>query len=172
MSLFRRVSNLFSRNSMAREIEAELASHIEMRTESNIAAGMSPEKARREAFVQFGNPAVTKERVAGMDAALILESIASDFRFAYRQLIKNPGFAFTAILVLALGMGATVGIFAFVDASLIKPLPYLNPTRLVSLYEAMPTCPRCKSLTLTFLTGRRAASLSILWKPGDSAIIS
>src|SRR4030088_3183113 len=114
-----------------------------MRTEDNIAAGMSPEKARREARLQFGNPTATRERVTGMDAALMLESIVMDLRFACRQLIKNPGFALTAILVLALGRGARVAIFAFVDAPLIKPLPYLNPTSLMSLYETMQTCPRC-----------------------------
>src|SRR5258705_9904563 len=102
MSLFRRISNLFSRTTMAREIDAELTSHIEMRTEDNIAAGMSPEKARREARLQFGNPTATRERVTGMDAALMLESIVMDLRFACRQLLKNPGFALTAILVLAL----------------------------------------------------------------------
>jgi hypothetical protein len=105
MSLFRRVSSLFSRNTMADEIDAELRSHIEMRTEDNIAIGMSPEEARREASIQFGNPTATKERVTGIDSALMLESIVLDFRFAGRQLLKNPGFALTAILVLALGVG-------------------------------------------------------------------
>jgi macrolide transport system ATP-binding/permease protein len=155
MSLFRRVSNLFSRNAMADEIDAELESHIEMRTEDNIAAGMSPEEARREAHIRFGNHTSTKERVTGMDSALVLESIVLDFRFAGRQLLKNPGFALTAILVLALGVGATVAIFAFVDAALIKPLPYEDPTGLVSLYESMATCPRCNISYLDYLDWKR-----------------
>ena len=155
MSLFRRVSNLFSRNTMADDIDAELRSHIEMRTEDNIAAGMSPEEARREACIRFGNPITTKERVTGIDSALMLESIVLDFRFAGRQLIKNPGFALTAMLVLALGVGATVAIFAFVDAALIKPLPYESPTRLVSLYESMATCPRCNVSYLDYLDWKK-----------------
>jgi hypothetical protein len=57
-----------------------------------------------------------------------------DLRFALRQLRKNPGFAITAILILTLGIAASVAIFSFVDAALIKPLPYQNPTRL-----AMPS---------------------------------
>jgi macrolide transport system ATP-binding/permease protein len=155
MSLFRRVSNLFSRNTMADEIDAEFRSHIEMRTEDNIAGGMSPEEARREASIQFGNPTATRERVTGIDTTLMLESILLDFRFADRQLRKNPGFALTAILVLALGVGATVTIFAFVDSALIKPLPYENPTRLVSLYESMATCPRCNVSYLDYLDWKK-----------------
>jgi predicted permease len=140
---------------MADQIDAEFRFHIEMRTEDNIAAGMSPEEARREACIQFGNPIATKERVAGIDSALMLESIVLDFRFAGRQLLKNPGFALTAILVLAFGMGATVAIFAFVDAALIKPLPYESPTQLVSLYESMATCPRCNVSYLDYLDWKK-----------------
>jgi macrolide transport system ATP-binding/permease protein len=66
-----------------------------------------------------------------------------DLRFAIRQLRRNPGFAGTAILVLALGMAASVAIFAFVDAALLQPLPYQNPSRLVVAYEATSSCPQC-----------------------------
>ncbi len=157
MSILRRISNLFSRNRMAGEIDAELHSHIEMRTEDNIAAGMTPEEARREARIQFGNRTTITERVTGMDAPLMLEGIVLDFRFAARQLFKNPGFALTAVLVLALGVGATVAIFAFVDAALIRPLPYETPTRLVSLYESMATCPRCNVSYLDFLDWKKSS---------------
>ena len=64
-----------------------------------------------------------------------------DLRFALRQLVKNPGFAFTAIFVLALGMGASIAIFAFVDAALLKPLPYRDPARLVFVTESVPMIP-------------------------------
>jgi hypothetical protein len=96
MSLVRRVLNLFSRSRVDREIDAELKSHIEMRTEDNVAAGMTREDARRDALLRFGNRTATKERVAGMDAALLLESVWSDVSYACRQLVKNPGFAGTA----------------------------------------------------------------------------
>ena len=66
-----------------------------------------------------------------------------DLRFALRQLRKNPGFAGTAILVLALGMAASVAIFAFVDAALLQPLPYQNPSRLVVAYETTNLCREC-----------------------------
>src|SRR5271154_3037947 len=65
-----------------------------------------------------------------------------DLRFAFRQFRKNPGFSLTAILMLALGIGASVAIFAFVDAALIKPLPYADSTRLVDVTEKTALFPR------------------------------
>ena len=75
--------------------------------------------------------------------AFRVESMLQDLRFAVRQLRKNPGFAGTAILVLALGMAASVAIFAFVDAALLQPLPYQNPSRLVVAYETTNSCREC-----------------------------
>jgi hypothetical protein len=74
MSLFRRISNLFAHSKVRREIDAELKSHIEMRMEDNIASGMSPEEAQRDALLRFGNPTVIKERALAADAALVLDS--------------------------------------------------------------------------------------------------
>ena len=156
MTLLRRITNLFRRSRMEREIDAELRSHIEMRIEENLARGMSAEEARRDALVRFGNRVVMKERATAADAALTLESIGADIRFALRQLRKNPGFAFTAIVVLTLGIGSSVAIFAFVDAALIKPLPYKDPTRLVSVYETVPSCPLCNISYQNYLDWRRS----------------
>jgi macrolide transport system ATP-binding/permease protein len=150
MSLVRRVLNLFSRSQVEREIDAELRSHIDMRVEDNLAAGMSLEAARRDALLRFGNSTAVKERVTGMDTALLLESVYSDVSYAFRQLIKNPGFAGTAILVLALGICASVAVFAFVDAALIKPLPYREPARLVGVFETTVSCPLCNLSYLNF----------------------
>jgi macrolide transport system ATP-binding/permease protein len=71
-----------------------------------------------------------------------MTGLLQDLRYAFRQLRKSPGFACTAILVLALGMCATVSIFGFVDAALIKPLPYPNPNRLVEVTESIAMIPR------------------------------
>jgi hypothetical protein len=97
MSVVRRMANLLRRSRIGPDIDAELQAHIELRTEDNLAAGMSPDEARRDALVRFGNRTVTKERVAAVDAALLISSIGSDIRYALRQLIKNPGFALAAI---------------------------------------------------------------------------
>jgi predicted permease len=131
MSLYRRISNLFSRTKVEREIDAELLAHIELRTEDNIAAGMPQHEARRDALLRFGNPIVVKESTTAADAALFLESIWADIRFAIRQLMKSPGFAIAAILALSLGIGAASAIFSLLDAVLLRPLPFANQDRLV-----------------------------------------
>ena len=71
-----------------------------------------------------------------------MNGLVQDLRYAFRQLRKSPGFAFTATLILALGMGASVSIFGFVDAALIKPLPYKDPTRLIDVTESVAMIPR------------------------------
>src|SRR5258708_21621536 len=111
MSVFRRMANLVHRSRLDHDIDAELQAHIALRTEDNLAAGMSPEEARRDALVSFGNRAVTQERVAAADAALLISRIGSDIRYALRQLIKNPGFALAALLSLALCIRPTVSRF-------------------------------------------------------------
>ena len=143
MSLAHRIANLIRRNKVQREIDAELHSHIEMRIEDNLAAGMSAQQARRDALLRFGNRSVMHERTTEADAALFLESLWLDLRYALRQLRKNPGFTATAILMIALGLGASVAIFAFVDAALIRPMPFRDPARLVSVYEVAGGCPLC-----------------------------
>jgi macrolide transport system ATP-binding/permease protein len=155
MAIFHRIENLFRRSQVDRDIDDELQAHIALRTDDNLAAGMSAADARRDALLRFGNRAATKERVIAMDFALLLESIWSDICYAARMLIKNPSFAVTATVVLALGIGASVAIFAFVDAALIKPLPYKNPTRLVSVYETVPSCPLCNISYQNYLDWRK-----------------
>jgi len=138
MSLLRRVSNIFSHSRVNAEIDAELRSHLEMRVEDRISAGMSPEEARREALVKFGNPTVMKERVAAMDVALTLDSFWNDVCYAFRQLRRAPGFSLTSILILAAGFGVSTAIYSTVRTVLLNPLPYKNPERLVQMVSRWP----------------------------------
>jgi predicted permease len=158
MSLSNRIANLFRRCSVDREIARELAAHIEMRIEDNLAAGMTPKEARRDALVRFGSRSAAKERTAEADAALFATGVWADLRYAIRQLWRAPGFACTAIVVLALGIAASVAIFAFVDAALIKPLPYRDPGRLVALFESNPLGPRFHLSYLDYLDWKRINS--------------
>src|SRR5579859_2420841 len=122
MSLLRRLSNLFTRKKLDQEIDAELRSHIEMRVEDNIAAGMPKEEAYRDAVLRFGSRALMKERVTGADAALILDGIACDIRYAIRRSFRAPAFALTAILTLALGIGANVVVFGVLNSLILHPI--------------------------------------------------
>ena len=131
MPLYRRLKNLFVRAQVDEEIDSELRAHIAMRMEDNIASGMTAEEARRNAFLRFGNRTAIKERATAADAALTLDTIGRDVRFALRQLRKSPGFTLAALLTLGLGIGATTALFSVVDAVILKPLPFPTAGRLV-----------------------------------------
>ena len=137
MAIFRRVRNVFTHSRVEREIEAELQAHLAMRADDNVAAGMPLEEAQRDAVIRFGNPVAIKESAMAADAALFLESIAADLRYALRQFRKAPVFAVTAILTLALGIGATTSIFSAMNAIVLRSLPVPNPQRVV--YLRVPT---------------------------------
>ena len=121
MSLYRRISNLFARSQVGREIDAELESHIAMRTEDNIASGMPPEEAQRDALLRFGNSTVVKERVTAADAALVLDSIRQDIQYGIHGLLKSPGFTIAATLTLALGIGINSSLYSFTSGILRRP---------------------------------------------------
>src|SRR5580698_1936677 len=122
MAIFRRVANLFRRTSMDREIAAELEAHIELATEQGMRRGLSHAVARREALLRFGNPTSTRERVAAADTTLGLEGVSRDIRLALRQLVHSPGFAVTAIITLAVAIGANAIVFSVLNALVLRPL--------------------------------------------------
>ena len=133
MGLIRRISNLFRRSRVDGDIEAEIRSHVEMRIEENLARGMTADAARRDALVRFGNHVVIKERSIGADAALGLDSVGRDVQYALRQLRRSPGFAATAVVTLALGIGANIVVFSVLNAVLLHPLDVRDPGSLYQL---------------------------------------
>jgi len=137
-----RSKGLFLKDACERDIAAELESHLQLHIDDNIRAGMSPQEARRVAVMKLGGVDQTKEAYRDRATIPFLESLVKDLTFTLRQLRKNPAFTFTATVMVTLGIGASVAIFAFVDAALIKPLPYQNPSRLLLVTETTPQIPR------------------------------
>jgi hypothetical protein len=123
-------------------MQAEFDSHIAMHIDDNLRAGMSADEARLEALLRLGGLEPLKQAYRERSTAPFLEHLILDLRFALRQLRKSPGFAGAAVLVLALAMCASIAIFTFVDAALLKPLPYPKPARLVAVTESTPQFPR------------------------------
>jgi len=133
MGIFRRIWALGKRSQLDREIDDELRDHLQMRTNANIAKGMSPEQAARAARLRFGNPEVVREHIEAEDAALSLESLSRDVRYALRGFARSPGFTTVAIITLALGIGANTAVFQLLDAVRLRNLPIQKPQELVQL---------------------------------------
>jgi macrolide transport system ATP-binding/permease protein len=131
---FRKLWILVRREKFDSELEEEMAFHREHAEEQLQAEGLPPRDAQHAARKQFGSSMRLREQSQDL-VSFRFESVLQDFRFAIRQLRKNPGFTATATLMLALGMCASVAIFAFVDAALLKPLPYRDPSSLVAVFE-------------------------------------
>jgi len=137
-----RLKGVFLKDGRERDLAEELESHLQLHIDDNIRAGMSPQEARRVALIKLGGLEQTKEAYRDRATIPLVESVVQDLRFTLRQLRKNPAFTIAATAMVALGIGASVAIFAFVDVALIKPLPYHNPSRLVYVTETTPQVPR------------------------------
>ncbi len=131
---FVRVANLFFKQRRERELAAEIESHLQFHVDDNLRAGMTPEEARRQALMKLGGEA-TKEAWRDRSTLPFVELLLQDLRYAMRQLLKSPGFAATAILVLALGIGASTAIFSAVNPILFEPLPYPQASRIAMVWE-------------------------------------
>ena len=138
---FKKLGTLLRRERFNNELEEEMSFHREQKEEELRAAGVAPDAVHRTAMREFGNTTRLKERSYEV-MGFRFETIFQDLHFALRQLRRSPGFTLTAILMLALGIGASVAIFGFVDAALIRPLPYHDPTRLVDVTESAKMFPR------------------------------
>jgi putative ABC transport system permease protein len=127
---------LLHRGREAGRLESELEFHLEQQIAENQAAGMSAEEARQAALRSFGNPTVLREQARETWGWNGVEALGRDARIGTRTLLRSPGFALTAILVMALGIGANVALFTLVRSVLLRPLPFPNANQLVEVYEA------------------------------------
>jgi putative ABC transport system permease protein len=129
--LMARLRALFRRESVLLDIEEELRIHVEMETETNIKRGMSPDEARAAALKSFGALSRNTERGYDIRGGGWLETLWQDLRYGKRMLLKSPAFMLTAILSLAIGIGANTALFSVINAVLWRPLPYPHAERLV-----------------------------------------
>jgi predicted permease len=154
-AFFLRLLGIFPGRAQEVDLDAEIEANLQLHIDDKIRSGMTPDAARRDAILKLGGIEPTKEAWRDTRTLPLLESLLQDTRFALRQLRKNLGFTTTAMFMLAAGICASVAIFAFVDAALLKPLPYQNSTRLVGVYETSSHCPQCNLSYLDYLDWKR-----------------
>ena len=124
---------------MLEDLDQDIREHIEIETQDNIARGMSPEEARRAAFLKFGNVTRVKEDTRKVWTFVWLEQLLQDLRFALRMLRKSPAFTTVAILTLAIGIGANTAVYSLVDELWLRPRPVPHPELVVRIFTSNPT---------------------------------
>jgi predicted permease len=172
-----------TRRQLAEDIDAELAFHLAQKTEELVAAGFSPDEARREAARRFGDMEFTKtycrdedvRRERGSRQSTIMEELKQDFLYALRALGAAPGFAAVALLTLALGIGANTAIFSVVRGVLLRPLPFPAADRVVRVWHVNRTANDLKSRVSEpdfkewVANGKRFETVAGYWyQPGGS----
>jgi predicted permease len=133
-----RLSNFATKRRADQRLRDEIAEHLAFQIEENLRAGMAPVEARRQAILKLGAAEAIREGHHAEQSLPFIENLLFDLRFAVRMLRKSPGFAFVAIATMALGVGATTAIYSVLDATLLHPLPYPNPTELVHVDDLLP----------------------------------
>jgi predicted permease len=152
----------FSRPAADAELAEELEAHLQHEVDHNIARGMSEEKARRQARLKLGSVRRIHETVWERNSLEWFETMLRDLRYAVRTLSRTPAFTVTAVLVMALGIGANVTLFTVVRSVLLKPLPFREPDRLIQLYEKSPDGRR----EYSYIAGGMYAA----WKKAASSV--
>jgi putative ABC transport system permease protein len=133
-----RVRALRRRETVINDIDREMRSHVELQTEANIKAGLSPAEAREQALRSFGNRNRALDEAYDVKGGGLFETVMQDTRYGARMLAKHKAFTMIAVVTLALGIGANTAIFSVVNELLLRPLPYRDADRIVMLWEVTP----------------------------------
>ena len=138
MILIHRLKSLarwvFRRGEVERELHGELESFIELAAKDKIRDGVAPDEARRLARLELRGVEQTKERVRGYRWGAQLDVLLQDLRYGWRSLTRQPGFTAIVVVTLAVGIGANTAIYSVVDATLLRPLPFREPDRLMAVF--------------------------------------
>ena len=132
---FVRLSNLVTGGRNDRRLLEEIEEHLAQQTADNVRAGLTIAEAHRQAALKFGAVGAIRERHHDEQSLPLIENLLFDLRYAFRMLLRSPGFSFVVIATLALGVGATTAIYSVIDATLLHPLPYPNPSELVRVED-------------------------------------
>jgi putative ABC transport system permease protein len=153
--LIHRLAALFTGRRLDRELNDEIQAHLELAERDAIAAGLSPEQARREARLRFGGIDQMREVHRDQRSLQWLDSLWRDMRYGVAALRRDPTFTIAAVGVLALGIGANAAVFSLMDAVLFKPLPFSEPERMVRLWETPTPTTANQTNTLSFIEWKR-----------------
>src|SRR5262245_34342360 len=129
---------LWRRRRQERELEEEIRSHLEMAMRDRVERGETVEEAKESARREFGNAGLVKEVTREMWGWSWLERIGQDLQYGVRMLLKTPGFAFVAVITLAVGIGINTALFSVVDAVLLNPFPYPDQSRIYYVRQRLP----------------------------------
>jgi putative ABC transport system permease protein len=173
---WQRLRSLPRANALERGLDDEIRFHIERQTDKNLRAGMTPDEARRRAYVKFGGVEGIKERTRDEFRLTLLRDLLLDFRYGVRALRRAPLFTSVAALTLALGIGATAAVFTVVNGVLIKPLPFRDSDALVSLQHtaadlnAGPPVGLSLSVFLSYARDNRSFEHIGVWARGTGQV--
>src|SRR5215470_14305498 len=131
-----RFFGFFGRNQRDRDLADELNTHLDAHIADNVRAGLTFDDARRDALLKLGGLAQAVEACRDRRSLPFVETTMQDLRYAWRTLRRSPGFTATAVAVIALGIGAATASFTILDYTMLRPLPFPEPDRLVRIYQS------------------------------------
>jgi predicted permease len=135
-----RMRSFFRKRALDQDLSGELASHLEMAIEDNLARGLSPLEARRLALVSLGGLEQAKDKHREARGIMTLDILLQDLKFTIRTLGRDPSFTAVAVLILALGIGANIAVFSVVNTLMLRPLPFPNARELVWIAPPPSKC--------------------------------
>ncbi|MEO8450513.1 MAG: ABC transporter permease [Gemmatimonadota bacterium] len=141
-----------------RDLNGEILAHLELAERDAIAAGLTPEQARREARRRFGGVEQMKEEHRDQRGVRWIDTLLKDARYGVASLVRDPGFTAVAVGVLALGIGANTAMFSLMDAVLFRPMPFPEPERIVGVWETPTPTSINQTSTATFLEWKRLST--------------
>jgi predicted permease len=126
-----RLGSSFANTKMDHDLDAEMASHIQLAIEENIKSGLSPEEARRQALIRFGGLEQARQKQREARGFRGFDILWLDLRYTFRTMRRDPVFTLVAVLILTFGIGANIAVFSVVNTILLRPLPFENPQQLI-----------------------------------------